>query len=121
QRLQSDVIIVCDTENVEVGIPSITYSLRGIVQATIEVQSATMPVHSGMVGGALADAALALNVVLARLYWKNGPLPVPHIYDRVRPPTAAERKDMAAMPLDIAKLRKELGVPPSVKLATETG
>ena len=27
----SDVIVVCDTENIEVGLPSITYSLRGIV------------------------------------------------------------------------------------------
>src|SRR6266571_4012604 len=29
-RLMSDVIVVCDTENVEVGLPCITYSLRGI-------------------------------------------------------------------------------------------
>ena len=32
-RLKSDVIVVCDTENIEVGLPSITYSLRGIVAA----------------------------------------------------------------------------------------
>ena len=38
----------------------------------VEVQSATMPVHSGMAGGLLADAALALNVILARLYWGDG-------------------------------------------------
>src|SRR5215211_6554891 len=84
QRLQSDVIVVCDTENIEVGLPSITYSLRGIVAAQVEVQSATMPVHSGMAGGALADAALALNVVLSRLYWNKGRLPIPGFYDRVR-------------------------------------
>src|SRR5262245_22618121 len=29
-RIKSDVIVVCDTENVEVGQPSLTYSLRGI-------------------------------------------------------------------------------------------
>ena len=33
ERLQSDVIVVCDTENIEVGLPCITYSLRGIVAA----------------------------------------------------------------------------------------
>src|SRR5205823_9041214 len=61
KRIESDVIVVCDTENIDTGIPSITYSLRGIVALLVEVQSAKMPVHSGMAGGALADAALALN------------------------------------------------------------
>ena len=27
----SDVIVVCDTENIETGLPCLTYSLRGIV------------------------------------------------------------------------------------------
>ena len=40
QRIQSDVIVVCDTGNLETGLPSITYSLRGIVAAVVEVQSA---------------------------------------------------------------------------------
>jgi acetylornithine deacetylase/succinyl-diaminopimelate desuccinylase-like protein len=119
QRIQSDVIVVCDTENIDVGLPCITNSLRGIVAVTVEVQSAEMPVHSGMAGGALADAAIALNVILARLYWKNGPLPIPHFYDRVTPMSAAERKSLAALPGDEAKWRKELGVLPQVKFANE--
>src|SRR5690348_16289190 len=31
KRIQSDVIVVCDSENIEVGMPSITYALRGSV------------------------------------------------------------------------------------------
>src|SRR5216683_1543828 len=92
RKIQSDVIVVCDTENIDTGVPSITYSLRGIVTILVEVESAKLPVHSGMAGGALADAALALNVVLSRLYWKNGKLPIPHFYDRVRPMTPKERR-----------------------------
>ena len=91
QRIQSDVIVVNDTENIEAGLPCITNSLRGIVAVQVEVQSGQMPVHSGMAGGALADAAIALNVILSRLYWKNGPLPIPGFYDRVRPMNALER------------------------------
>jgi acetylornithine deacetylase/succinyl-diaminopimelate desuccinylase-like protein len=120
-RLKSDVIVVCDTENIEVGKPSITYSLRGIVAALVEVQSARMPVHSGMAGGALADAALALDVALARLYWKNGRLPVPGLYDRVRPLTEAERRALAALPADEGKLRSDLGILPGVRFATSEG
>jgi acetylornithine deacetylase/succinyl-diaminopimelate desuccinylase-like protein len=119
KRIQSDVIVVCDTENIEVGTPCITYSLRGIVALLLEVHSAKLPVHSGMAGGALADAALALNVLLSRLYWKNGKLPVPHFYDSVRPMTAKERKAMHALPFDEDKLRKDQGILPGVSLATE--
>src|SRR5207248_9227044 len=55
-RIKSDVIDACDTENIEVGIPSITYSLRGIVAVQVEVTSARVPLHSGVCGGGLPDA-----------------------------------------------------------------
>ena len=38
KRIKSDVIVVCDTENIETGLPSITYSLRGIVAVLVEVR-----------------------------------------------------------------------------------
>ena len=119
QRIQSDVIIVCDTENIEVGLPCITYALRGIVGVVVEVQSAKMPVHSGMAGGALADAALALNVILGRLYWNRGKLPIPRFYDKVRPLTPRERRAIKGLPIDEGKLRRDFGILPGVSLATE--
>ena len=91
ERLKSDVIVVCDTDNIEVGLPCITYSLRGIVSAHVEVRSSRTPVHSGMGGGALPDAAIALNNILGRLYWDNGPLPIDGYYNKVRPLTDKER------------------------------
>jgi acetylornithine deacetylase/succinyl-diaminopimelate desuccinylase-like protein len=121
KRIQSDVIVVCDSENIEVGLPSITYSLRGIVAALVEVQSAKLPVHSGMAGGALADAALALNVILARLYWDNGKLPIAHFYDKVRPLTPKERRALRALPGDEDKWRRDFGILPSARFATEKG
>jgi acetylornithine deacetylase/succinyl-diaminopimelate desuccinylase-like protein len=120
-RLLSHVIVVCDTENVDTGIPSITYALRGIVAVEVEVESAAMPVHSGMAGGALADAALALSVLLSRLYWGDGPLPIPGYYDRVRPTTDAERRAFAALPGEEAKWRHDFGILPGVRFATEKG
>src|SRR5438128_2917379 len=112
KRIHSDVIVVCDSENIDVGLPSITYALRGIVGVIVEVQSAQIPVHSGMAGGALADAALALNVILSRLYWKNDKLPIPRYYDKVRPMTAKEKKVMRALPADEKAWRKDYGILP---------
>ena len=120
-RLKSDVIVVCDTENIEIGIPSITYSLRGLVAVKVEVTTARIPCHSGMGGGALPDAAIALNAILGRLYWDNGPLPIPGYYDQVRPLTDKERAAFSKLPFDDTKFRQTLGVVPSVRAATETG
>jgi acetylornithine deacetylase/succinyl-diaminopimelate desuccinylase-like protein len=120
-KIKSDVIAVADTENIEVGLPCITYSLRGIVAVKVEVTSATLPVHSGMAGGALPDAALALNKVLARLCWDNGPIPVPGLYDTVRKLTDKERAAFKKLPWDDAKFRQEVGVVPSARYAVEEG
>jgi acetylornithine deacetylase/succinyl-diaminopimelate desuccinylase-like protein len=121
ERLKSDVIVVCDTENIEVGIPSITYSLRGIVAVQVDVTTAKMPVHSGMGGGAVPDAAVALNAILGRLYWNNGPLPIPGLYDEVRPLTDKERAAFNKLPFDGSKFRTELGMVEGVRWATESG
>jgi acetylornithine deacetylase/succinyl-diaminopimelate desuccinylase-like protein len=88
---------------------------------SVEVKSAEIPVHSGMGGGAVADAALALNVILGRLFWDDGPLPIPAYYDAVRPMTDKERQAFRKLPFDEAKLRGELGVPPGVRMALEKG
>jgi cysteinylglycine-S-conjugate dipeptidase len=118
EKLLSDVIVVCDTENIETGLPSITYSLRGIVAVLVEVQSSTKPVHSGAAGGMLADAALALNVILARLHWKNGKIPILGFYDKVRKLTKKERNAFKRLPGDDASWRADLGVLPGVQFAT---
>ena len=120
-RLKSDVIVVCDTENIEVGLPCITYSLRGIVAAEVEVRSAKIPVHSGMAGGALPDAAIALNVILSRLFWGNGPLPIPGYYDKVRVLTEKERAAFRKLPGDESKWRHDCGVLPQARFAMEPG
>lgn len=119
KKIHSDVIVVCDTGTIETGLPCITYSLRGIVAALVEVESAKLPVHSGTSGGWLADAALALNVILSRLYWKNGKVPIPGFYDDVRTVTAKERKTFESLPGKEITWRKELGVLPGTHFAVE--
>lgn len=121
EQIESDFIVVCDTENIDTGVPSITYSLRGVASLLVEVESAALPVHSGMAGGALADAALALNVILSRLYWGDGALPIPGYYDRVRPMSAQEKEALTKLPGDEATWRKDYGILDGVRLAMEKG
>ena len=109
-RIKADAIVVCDTENAEIGLPALTYSLRGIVEAKVEVRTSTTRVHSGLAGGMLADAALALDVILARLYWKNGKIPIPGLYDKVRKLTSKEKAMIRRLPFDDAKFRQDHGI-----------
>ena len=120
-KLLSDVIVVCDTGNIETGVPSITYSLRGIVALHVEVASATKPVHSGTSGGWLADAAMALNVILSRLYWDDGKIPIPGFYKKVRKLTRKESKAFRKLPGNNKTWRNELGVRPGVKFGLKRG
>lgn len=117
KRIQSDVIIVCDTENLATGLPSITYSLRGIVQALVEVETAERAVHSGIGGGFIADAALALNVLLARLYRGEGKPSVPALERMALPLAVQERTAIHDLPGNEKSWRKDFGLLPGVHFA----
>jgi cysteinylglycine-S-conjugate dipeptidase len=114
KMLQADVIVVCDTGNVETGIPCITYSLRGIVEVLVEVEALKQPVHSGAGGGVLPDPAIALAEILGRLTWRRKRIPVPGLYEGVKPLTAAEKADYKALPITEEKLKKEFHLLPGL-------
>jgi cysteinylglycine-S-conjugate dipeptidase len=65
--LRADVILVCDSGNAAVGRPSLTTTLRGVVEITVTVRTLAGPVHSGKFGGAAPDALAALIAMLASL------------------------------------------------------
>ncbi|WP_434080558.1 M20/M25/M40 family metallo-hydrolase [Sanguibacter sp. Z1732] len=48
----ADVILIQDTGNAAVGVPTLTVALRGVVDATVRVQSLSTSLHSGAFGGA---------------------------------------------------------------------
>ena len=72
QKLQSDVIVVADSGNWSTTVPAITTTLRGLVSLEFEVQTLDHAVHSGMYGGAVPDAMLALVKILGSMWDENG-------------------------------------------------
>lgn len=71
-KLQSDVIIVADSGNWSTEVPAITTTLRGLVSLEFEVRTLDHAVHSGMYGGAVPDAMLALTKILGSMWDENG-------------------------------------------------
>jgi acetylornithine deacetylase/succinyl-diaminopimelate desuccinylase-like protein len=75
-RLRSDVIVIADSANAAVDVPSFTTSLRGLVDLVVEVELLERPVHSGMFGGPVGDALTALCRLLATLHDEHGDVAV---------------------------------------------
>lgn len=67
EEFAADVILIQDTGNVAVGRPTLTTSLRGVVDAVVRVRALDGALHSGAFGGAAPDALAALIAVLATL------------------------------------------------------
>ncbi|MEV6966819.1 M20/M25/M40 family metallo-hydrolase [Hamadaea sp. NPDC051192] len=74
--LQADVALVTDVGNWAVGVPAVTTSLRGHVTATLEVRTLSHAVHSGMYGGAVPDAVIALSRLIATFHDDAGDLAI---------------------------------------------
>ncbi len=110
ERLAADVIVLSDTANLAAGLPSITTSLRGLVNLDVSVQALDHPVHSGMWGGALPDAATALVALLARLVDADGGIAVPGLVDDVPPVPHDTATRLARLPFDERAFREEGGL-----------
>ncbi len=66
------MILICDTGNVAIGTPTLTTSLRGVVNVRVTVETLASRVHSGQFGGAAPDALAALIAGLASLRDADG-------------------------------------------------
>lgn len=102
--LTADVIIVADSDNVDVDTPALTVSLRGNVTFKLTVSTLAHASHSGMYGGAAPDAMLALVTLLATLYDSEGAVAVSGMLSRddaPQPPELSEDdfiRDAALLP-----------------------
>ena len=107
--LDADAIVIADAGNWRTGLPTLTTSLRGLVDCVVEVRTLTTAVHSGMFGGAIPDALTVLCRLLATLHDDDGV------------PTIPGRAAADADPLDLTedRLREMAGTVDGVHVIGE--
>lgn len=105
-RLAADVIVVADSDNWAVDRPSLTVSLRGLLEVEVAVRTLDHALHSGIWGGLLPDATMTMVTLLSRLWDGHGDLAVPGLV----------RGEAADLPRTEAELRADSGVLPGVSL-----
>src|SRR5579871_3355277 len=117
-QLDADVVVISDSAMFDRGVPSICYSLRGLVYFQIDLRGTKSDLHSGVFGGAVANPNMVLAQILAQMKDRGGRIKIPGFYDDVVALTDEERTAWTKLPFNEKQYRKDLGAP---KLFGESG
>ncbi|WP_406002266.1 dipeptidase [Streptomyces sp. NBC_00829] len=72
ELLTADAVVIGDTGNFRVGLPTVTATLRGMTMIRVRIDTLAGNLHSGQFGGAAPDALAALIRVLDSLRAEDG-------------------------------------------------
>ncbi|KAA8909966.1 hypothetical protein FN846DRAFT_775710 [Sphaerosporella brunnea] len=88
-----DWVLLANSYWLDDETPCLTYGLRGVLHATITVESENPDLHSGVDGSSLnREPTVELVGLLAKLTGEDGKILIPHFYDPVRPVTKEEEE-----------------------------
>ncbi|WP_326648211.1 MULTISPECIES: dipeptidase [unclassified Streptomyces] len=98
ELLRADAVVIGDTGNFRVGLPTVTATLRGMTMIRVQVDTLQGNLHSGQFGGAAPDALAALIRVLDSLRAEDGSTVVDGLgadsaWDGLQYPEGEFRKD----------------------------
>jgi di- and tripeptidase len=86
-----DYILLANSYWLDDDVPCLTYGLRGVLHATVKVDSIHPDVHSGVDGSFMMDEPLFdLTAILARLKGLHNRILIPGFYDDILPLTLVE-------------------------------
>lgn len=101
-KLASDVIVVADSANWAAGTPALTTSLRGMCAIEFSLTTLDHDVHSGVYGGLVPDAMMAMTRLLNTLWDESGSVAVEGLVgvreSEVDYPEETVRKDSGVLP-----------------------
>jgi acetylornithine deacetylase/succinyl-diaminopimelate desuccinylase-like protein len=108
-RLRADLVVISDGPLHESGLPVITFDARGVVGFELRARTASRDVHSGNFGGIVPNAIWKLVHLLSTMKNQAGQITIEGLAEPIAPPTEAEREAVSRLPLDLERIREELG------------
>ncbi len=110
-RLACDYVLIHDTAQFGPGVPAVTTATKGLLYKEVVVRGPKKDLHSGTMGGAVANPANALAQLIASFHDADARVSIPGFYDDVREMSPAEVKMMNSLPYDEAAFLADLGSP----------
>jgi di- and tripeptidase len=113
-----DWILLSNSYWLDDRIPCLTYGLRGVIHAKVQVESTHPDMHSGVDGSAELDESLKdLVMLLGNLTGKNGEVKIPGFYDPVLPLGDEEKALYEDIANALVHRNPALGDPAALKLS----
>jgi di- and tripeptidase len=113
-----DYIIVANSYWLDDEVPCLTYGLRGVLHATVKVDSNHPDVHSGVDGSFMMDEPLFdLTAILARLKGLHNRIQIPGFYDDILSLTPAEEARYDDITDTLIKRNPDLGPAETLKVS----
>ncbi|SMR50633.1 unnamed protein product [Zymoseptoria tritici ST99CH_1A5] len=107
-----DWILLANSYWLDDRIPCLTYGLRGVIHATVQIESGHPDLHSGVDGSSQLDESLKdLVLLLGNLTGKDGDVKIPHFYDPVPEVSEQEAELYRDITTALVQRNPELGDP----------
>ncbi|KAF9697506.1 hypothetical protein EKO04_004354 [Ascochyta lentis] len=105
-----DWILLANSYWLDDHVPCITYGLRGVIHATVQVESEHPDLHSGVDGSALLDEPLKdLVMLLSKLTGRHGKVQIPGFYDPILPLAEGEKELYTEITQTLLRSNPDLG------------
>ncbi|HAA55114.1 MAG TPA: dipeptidase [Myxococcales bacterium] len=112
-KLQGDVLMVCDTGAVAKGVPTVTMGLRGINHLEVYMGGIKHDLHSGSHGGMVKNPAMEMARLMATLHDESGRIAVEGYYDDVANVSEQDKELANAGPFTEEGYKEQIGVLPT--------
>jgi di- and tripeptidase len=107
-----DWILLANSYWLDDHVPCLTYGLRGVIHATVQIESKHPDLHSGVDGSALLDEPLKdLVMLLSKLTGRHGKVQIPGFYDPILPLTDDEKELYTEITKTLLRSNPDLGDP----------
>jgi acetylornithine deacetylase/succinyl-diaminopimelate desuccinylase-like protein len=110
ELLGADKVVSADSGQYSGHEPALIVAFKGLCGLQIDVKGPRADLHSGLHGGAVANPIHGLARILDTLHDADGRITVDGFYDRVKPLTDEDRRQIAAVPYDEPAYMESLGI-----------